>query len=127
MREPLTPGEWTVMAALWEKSPSTLSEVIKTIGDKVQWKYNTYASYLQILIRKGFADAEMRGRDKLYYPLADKDECIRLESLNVLKKIDKDAAKALVVNMIEQGGLSADDHAELIGLLESLMKKGGKT
>lgn len=127
MKEPLTAAEWTVMSALWEKSPQTLSEVIKTIGDKAQWKYTTYASYLQILIRKGFAGAEMRGRDKFYYPLAGKDECIGLESKSVISKVNKSSVKKLVINMIEQSDFSPDEHAELIQLLESLMEKGEKT
>ncbi len=124
MKEPLTAGEWIVMNALWEKAPQTLSEVIKTIGNKAQWKYTTYASYLQILMRKGFVDAEMRGRDKFYYPLTDRGECIEMESASVVGKVNKSSMKTLVMNMIEKSDFTPDDHAELISLLETLMEKG---
>lgn len=125
-KEPLTSAEWVVMSALWEKAPATLSEVIKTVGDRAQWKYNTYSSYLQILIRKGFAGADTRGRDKYYYPLLGKDECIEIETRSLIGKVNKSSVKNLVINMIEQGGLTPDEHAELIALLESLMKRRGR-
>ncbi len=126
MHEPLTPAEWTVMSALWEYSPASMSEVIRTIGERANWKYNTYSSYLQILMRKGFVGAEKRGRDKYYYPLLDKAECVRLESTSVMNKVHPDAKKQLVVSMIEQSGFSQDDHAELIALLNELMAQQGE-
>ena len=51
--ESLTYPEWAVMTALWGKEPQTLSEVIRTMGDKMGWSYRTYASYLNKLCEKG--------------------------------------------------------------------------
>ena len=118
----LTYAEWKVMEALWGKEPQTLSEVIASMGDTMDWSYTTYSSYLRKLCEKGFVGFEARGRDKFYYALVEEKQCIRVESRYILKKIGKGSKKALLVNMIEEGGLSPEDHADLQKLLDKLSK-----
>lgn len=43
----LTTPEWIVMSALWGREPQVLGEIIETIGDRVDWSYTTYASYMK--------------------------------------------------------------------------------
>ena len=124
MRETLTYPEWMVMSALWGKQPQTLSEVIEAMGDTMDWSYRTYASYLRKLNEKGFVGVEARGRANFYYPLADKEECIRAESRDLLRKVSEGSAKQLLVCMIEESGLAPKDHAELLRLLDELTKEG---
>ena len=52
-RNTLTTPEWIVMSALWGREPQVLGEIIETIGDRVDWSYTTYASYMKILSDKG--------------------------------------------------------------------------
>lgn len=120
MQETLTPAEWTVMTALWENAPMTLSEVIRQIGARADWSYRTYASYLNILVRKGFVCADTRCRDKLYSPAVERGTCIRAESRSILGKVQAGAVKELVVNMVREGKLAAEDRQELIAMLEKL-------
>lgn len=122
----LSPHEWAVMSALWRKSPQALGGVIETIGGVVDWNYRTYATYLRRLCDKGFVGFETRGRDKLYYPLVEKEACIRAEGRSIMQKLDGRAAKELLVYMIKESGLSAQDHEELQRLLEQLSKGGGQ-
>lgn len=121
----LTYSEWKVMTALWGKEPQTLSEVIKTMGDKMGWGYRTYASYLNKLCEKGLADFEARGRDKLYFAAIGKEECMRAESRSLIKKVSEKSAKELLICMIEESGLSPKDHQELKELLDELSKGSG--
>ena len=53
MKDTLTYPEWTVLSALWEKQPQTLSEVIATMKGIMDWNYRTYSSYLRKLCDKG--------------------------------------------------------------------------
>lgn len=123
MPEALTAAEWTVMDALWRKSPLTHSELIAVLGDSVNWKYTTYGTYLQILCKKGFVQAQRRGRDKLYAPAVSREACIEMEGREILKKVRPDAVKSLVISMLGQAELSGEDHAELQRLFESLSEK----
>jgi BlaI family penicillinase repressor len=122
----LSPCEWAVMSALWEKSPQPLSGVIETVGGAVDWNYRTYATYLRRLCDKGLVGFETRGRDKLYYPLAEKEACIRAEGRSLMQKLDGRAAKELLVYMIRESGLTQEDNEELQRLLDGLSKGGGR-
>lgn len=124
MKETLTYPEWMVMSALWDRTPQTLSEVIGAMGDKMDWSYRTYASYLRKLCDKGLAGFESKGRDKFYYAIADKQSCIRAESRGLLRKVSERSAKELLACMIEESGLTSEEHAELQALLGRLAKEG---
>jgi len=120
LKETLTYPEWMVMQALWGKPPQTLSEVIRAMGEAMDWSYRTYASYLNKLCEKGVAGFEAKGRDKFYYPLVDRAQCIRAEGRSLLRKVSERSAKELLVCMIEESGLSPEDHEDLKKLLDEL-------
>ncbi len=122
MKGTLTNSEWAVLSALWEKQPQTLSEVIDTMRGKMDWSYRTYASYLRKLCEKGYAGFTTNGHDKYYFPLVSREDCIRCESRSLLNKVSGKSAKDLLVCMIEESGLSPQDHADLSKLLCDLSK-----
>lgn len=124
MKDTLTYPEWMVMSALWGKEPQTLSGVINTMGDTMDWSYRTYASYLKKLCDKGLAGFEIKGRDKFYYALVEKAQCMRTESRSLIKKVSEKSAKELLVCMIEESGLSKEDHDDLRKLLDELANGG---
>lgn len=120
MTETLTYSEWMVMNALWGKEPQPLSGVIEAMGETVDWSYRTYASYLKKLCDKGFIGFESKGRDKFYFPLVPREECMRAESRSLLKKVSARSKKDLLVCMIEESGLSTADQEELKSLIDRL-------
>lgn len=122
MKETLTYPEWTVLSALWGNQPQTLSEVIAALKGKMDWNYRTYASYLRKLCEKGVVGFEIKGRDRLYYPLVSREQCIQAESRDLIRKVSKKSAKDLLICMIRESGLSPRDHADLQKLLEELSK-----
>ncbi len=123
MNEPLTPAEWIVMNALWEKSPMTLSETIAQIGSRASWNYKTYSAYLAILDKKGFVSADKRGRDKFYYPTVTKRECIERESKSVIGKIEAGSVGLMVTSMVRAGNLKKEERQALLSTLEKLLSE----
>ncbi len=121
----LTTPEWIVMSALWGKEPQILGEIIETIGDRVDWSYTTYASYMKILTDKGFVDFTVRGRMKFYRAAIDKEACLELESKNVLDKIG-DSAEDFMLCMIKTTGLSNEGQRRIKALIEELAEKDGE-
>ncbi len=122
----LTKPEWTVMSALWRKPNQTVSGIIGTIGKELDWKYNTYVTYLKRMVEKGLVRYEQLGRDKFYFAAVDREECILAESRGVLDKIDSRAAKEFVMCMIK-GGMSEADRKELRELLDTLKREEDDT
>ena len=123
MKDTLTPNEWIVMNALWEKSPLSLSEVIQRIGGRADWNYKTYQSYILILEKKGMISAEKRGRDKLYSPAVSKAECVETEKKSLLGKLERDAVGMLIAGMVQDSDLSATSYRELKDLLDELIRQ----
>ena len=123
MKDTLTPNEWIVMNALWDQSPLTLSEVIQHIGERADWNYKTYQSYILILEKKGMVSAEKRGRDKLYSPAVSKAECVESEKKSLLGKLERDAVGMLIAGMVQDSDLSATSYRELKHLLDELISQ----
>ena len=120
MKATLTTPEWNVMTALWRREPQTLSEVIASMGDTVEWKYTTYATYLNKLAEKGYVGFDARGRDKFYYAAIEQDECLEAESRNLIEKVSEESAKKLLVSMIRDINLSKADQQELKALIDRM-------
>lgn len=79
-----------------------LGEIIETIGDRVDWSYTTYASYMKILSDKGFVGFTTRGRMKFYYAAVDKETCIASEGESILEKLGGSDAEELMLCMIKK-------------------------
>lgn len=124
MKKSLSRAEWAVMSAIWEKPNQTMSGIIETMGDQMDWKYNTYVTYVGRLCEKGFVGYKRLGRDNFYYPLVEKEQCFMEESKDLLGRFSSYSAKDLLVYMIRDSDLSQKDREELKALLDDLNKTG---
>ena len=124
MKNALTKSEWAVMTVLWEQPHQPISGIIHKLKGQTDWKYNTYVTYLKRMCEKGLVSFEQLGRDKFYYPLIDKSDCILAESETILDKMDERAAKEFLVCMIKGSSLNAKDREELKKLLDDFKKDG---
>ena len=88
----LSKAEWVIMKALWDKPNQPISGIIQTIGDKLD------------------------------YPAYAQSHCILAESNDLLEKIDQNATKELLVCMLRDSHLDADDYKELRALIDKLAK-----
>ncbi len=120
----LTTPEWIVMSALWGREPQVLGEIIETLGDRVDWSYTTYASYMKILSDKGFVGFTTRGRMKFYSAAVDKETCIASEGESILEKLGGSDAEELMLCMIKKTGLSKEGQERMKALIDSLSGKG---
>lgn len=125
MKKSLSKAEWAVMSALWEKPDQTMAGIIAAMGGYMEWKYNTYVTYVGRMCEKGLVGYRRLGRDNFYYPMVDKEQCFMAESKDILNKFSY-SAKDLLVYMIRDSELSAKDREELKTLLDELSKEGEK-
>lgn len=123
MKKSLSKAEWAVMSALWKKPEQTISGIIATMGGEMDWKYNTYATYVSRMCEKGLIGFKHIGRDNFYYPLVQKEQCYTAETRDLLDKFGS-RSKDLLVYMIRDSDLSAQDREELKALLDSLNGNG---
>lgn len=124
MKRSLSKPEWAVMAALWKKPHQTISGIIAAMDEQMDWKYNTYVTYVGRLVDKGLVGYTHMGRDNFYYALVERKQCVRAESRHILDKFSDGSAKDLLICMIHDIGLSAKDREELKMLLDDMGKEG---
>lgn len=126
MKKSLSKAEWAVMSAIWQNPNQTMSGIIETMDNQMDWKYNTYVSYVGRLCEKGFVGYNRLGRDNFYYPLVEKEQCFMEESRDLINRFGSFSSKDLLVYMIRDSDLSAQDRDELKKLLDDLNKEGDK-
>lgn len=101
----------------------TLSQTIAQIGDRAQWSYKTFSAYMAILEKKKCISSDKRGRDKFYYPIVTKQQCIDRESQSVVSKIESGSVKLMVASMVQAGNLSREEREELLAELECMLEE----
>ena len=123
MNRNLSKAEWEIMSALWAQPNQPISGIIKSVGDKLDWKYTTFATYIKRMEDKGFIGSKRAGRDKLYYAAVDKQQCLLNETQEVLSKIDAGSTADFLLYMVRDSALDQNDKAELMELLDKLRKE----
>jgi BlaI family penicillinase repressor len=126
LKNTLTTPEWIVMDALWDREPQVLGEIIESIGDRVDWSYTTYASYMRILIDKGYVAFTTRGRMKFYSPAVTREECIESEGDSILEKLGGNGTEKLLLCMMKKTNLSREGQERMRALIDELSEKEGE-
>jgi predicted transcriptional regulator len=113
----LTEAEYRLMDILWDRSPATVADVHRALGDP-PIAYTTVLSTLTILERKGFVSHGTKGKANLYHPIVDRDVARRGVIDFVLNKFFDDSPRALMLNLLQSEKLSSDEEQRLRRLLE---------
>jgi BlaI family penicillinase repressor len=109
------------MKPLWAKSPQTGNQIVEALSGVTHWSPKTIKTLLNRLVQKKALSFDRQGREYLYYPLVDRDACVRVESRNFLKRVFDGALRPMMAALIENEDLSPDDVRELKRILN---KKG---
>lgn len=119
----ISDAEWAVMEVLWQQHPVTALEVVQKLGQARQWQDQTIRTMLRRLIDKGAVRYKAEVKAYYYEPAVSREQCVRVESRSFLERVFGGAAKPLLVQMVQDADLSADDIKELKALLARKGKK----
>jgi len=122
----ITDSEWTVMEALWKRSPRTASGVAKDVQESTGWAVNTVRTLLARLTEKGAVKSQ-RGRGGIleFVPVAAREACVRMESESFLKRVFQGAADSLLVHFVQHSRLSAKDIKALKKIVDEAAARRG--
>lgn len=71
----LPESELDVMMAIWDMDPpATSPKLMKAIGNDRGWKAPTLISFLNRLEERGFIVSKKEGKERSYFPIAEKEE-----------------------------------------------------
>ena len=114
----ISDAEWTVMNALWEKSPATANQIIETVGPSASWKPKTVRTLINRLVAKGAVAFEKVGRQYNYRPLLSQGQCIQDETTSFLARAGANALKPMLAAFIEEQNFGPDEIEELKKVLD---------
>lgn len=121
--ETLTEAELRIMNVLWLKGSGTVQLILDSLPQKPALAYNSVLTTIRVLERKGYVKHSKDGRAHVYAPLVGRKEATRSEIRHLVGRFFKNSHEQLVLNILEDRGMEAE---ELDRLREMLERSGVK-
>lgn len=116
--KPIYAGEWKLMECLWEHSPQTLMELVKTLAAETGWAKSTVTTMVTRMEAKGLLRFEQQGRAKQIWPAVSRSEASAAETEGLVNKVFRGSPGLLMAALIESKSLSPEEINELYDLLK---------
>lgn len=113
----LTEAELRVMNVLWRKGSGTVQQVLDSITETSVLAYNSVLTTIRVLERKGYLKHLKDGRAHVYTPLVGQKEATRSEIRHLVSRFFKNSHEQLVLNLLEEQGIEAEELARLRQML----------
>jgi BlaI family transcriptional regulator, penicillinase repressor len=121
--ETLTQAELRIMDVLWLKGSGTVQSILDSLSQKPALAYNSVLTTIRVLERKGYVKHSKDGRAHVYRPQVAREEASRSEIRHLVGRFFKNSHEQLVLNILEDRGMEAE---ELDRLREMLERSGAK-
>lgn len=115
----LTEAELRIMNVLWEKGSATVHEVLQALSTKPSLAYNSVLTTIRILETKGYVKHLKDKRAHVYMPKIDRKDATRSEVRHLVNRFFGNSHEQLVLNILEEGNIDADELARVRKMLES--------
>lgn len=114
----LTEAELRIMNVLWDRGSATVHDVLEALPAKPALAYNSVLTIIRILEKKGYARHVKDQRAHVYLPQVDRKDATRFEVRHLVSRFFGNSREQLVLNVLEETGIDADELARLRQLLE---------
>ena len=114
----LTEAELRLMEVLWEKGTASVHQLLEALPEKPALAYNSVLTTIRILEKKGYVEHVKEGRAHIYRPLLQRKEARRSEIRHLVSRFFRDSHEELVLNILEERGVDADELSHLREMLK---------
>jgi predicted transcriptional regulator len=115
-----TDAELTILNVLWDKGPTTVREVYKTINSGKEVGYTTVLKLMQIMTEKGLVERDESCRPQIYRPCLPREQTERQLIKDLVDRAFGGSAKRLVMQALEVKKASPNELAQIEKLLNKL-------
>jgi len=119
--ETLTEAELRIMNVLWLKGCGTVQLILESLSQKPALAYNSVLTTIRVLERKGYVKHSKDGRAHVYAPLVEQNEARRSEIRHLASRFFKNSHEQLVLNILEDRGMKAEE----LNRLREMLEQGG--
>ena len=122
----LTEAELRIMNVLWDRGSATVHEVLQALPVQPALAYNSILTIIRILEKKGYVRHIKDGRAYIYRALVEREEASRSEIRHLAHRFFQNSHEMLVLNILEERGVDAEELNRLRQLLEQTQPDGDK-
>ena len=120
-----TDGELEILRVLWQRGPSTVRQVHRTLRATKHTTHNTTLKLMLIMHRKGLLTRDESDRPQVYAAAIPEEQMQRHLMADFLQRVFGGSARKLVA-AITTADIPAEELAEIRQLLEGLKQTKGK-
>jgi predicted transcriptional regulator len=106
------------MNVLWLKGSGTVQLILDSLPEKPSLAYNSVLTTIRVLERKGYVKHSKDGRAHVYKPLVGQKEATRSEIRHLVSRFFRNSHEQLILNVLEDQGIDADELDRLRAMLE---------
>jgi predicted transcriptional regulator len=123
----LTEAELRIMNVLWQKGPSTVHVVLEAMPEKPALAYNSVLTIIRILEKKGYVrhTKDQDTRAHIYAAKVAKEDATRSEVRRLVTRFFGNSHELLLLNLLEDKSIDAQELDRLRALLEANKEPGG--
>jgi predicted transcriptional regulator len=110
------------MDVLWLKGSGTVQSILDSLTQKPALAYNSVLTTIRVLERKGYIKHSKDGRAHVYAPLVGRKAATRSEISHLVGRFFKDSHEQLVLNILEDRGIEAEE----LDRLRAMLDRSGK-
>lgn len=114
----LTKREDQIMQIVWRLEKAFIRDVLDELPEPKP-HYNTVATLVKILVKKGVLKSEMMGNTHQYSPVQGFDEYRDTQISDIKEKFFENSFSKLVAHFAKNESLTAEEREELINIIKS--------
>jgi len=121
----LTEAELRLMKILWRRGESAVTDLVAALPEGEPLAYNSVLTTIRILEQKGYVAHRQEGRAFVYRPSVAEDEASRTEVRNVLSRFFGNSREQLVLSLLGDEEISAEELQRLKDAIRSASAEKG--
>ena len=123
----LTEAELRLMKILWLRGESAVTDLVAAMPEGETLAYNSVLTTIRILEQKGYVEHRQEGRAFIFRPCIAEQEASRSEVRHVLTRFFGNSRERLLLSLLDDGEITAEELERLKGAIRETEPDGGKS
>ena len=122
-----TTSELEILRVIWQRGPSTVREVYRTLAVDREIGYSTVLKFMQIMTEKGTLLRDESVRPQVYRAARPRRDTQRFLVRDLIARVFGGSSASLVMQALADQKATPDERRQIRELLDTLDGKGSRT
>ncbi len=104
----ISPSEAKILHVLWQKQPVSSKQIAEQLINE-SWSLVTTKTLINRLLKKGYLSYEKKGRQYLYHSKITKENYLKIENNNFIKRLYNGSLSGLFASFSEHEKISREE------------------